>query len=110
MRRLNRHYRGIDRTTDVLAFAAREGPGPPSPLLGDVVVSVPRANRQAERFGASLDHEMTKLLVHGVLHLLGYDHEKGGAQADRMRRREDVILRSLYPLPRLVLTKGIHSK
>ena len=87
MQRLNRDYRRKDRTTDVLAFAQREGE--PNAvvahgLLGDVVISVPTAERQASERGHSLDHELCELLVHGILHLLGYDHERSPAEARRM--------------------------
>jgi len=77
MRRLNREYRGIDRPTDVLAFAQTEGEsGPPTTplLLGDVVVSVPTAMRQAHVHSRALLDELTTLLAHGLLHLFGYDH------------------------------------
>ena len=89
MRRLNRTFRQRDKTTDVLAFAMREGPGPPSPLLGDVVIS--------------LDHELAVLLIHGVLHLCGYDHERSAVEARRMVRRERAVLRGIAPVPRLLV-------
>lgn len=79
IRALNRRYRGIDRPTDVLAFAVRES-GPPAgggagcELLGDVVISVPTAERQARRRRRVLLDELTTLLAHGLLHLLGHDH------------------------------------
>lgn len=102
MRRLNRLYRRIDRPTDVLAFAMREAGGPKSPLLGDVVISLPTAARQSAKAGHSINREMAILLVHGVLHLLGYDHEQGPLEARRMRRKEQALLRSLMPLPKTV--------
>ena len=107
MRRLNRVYRKKDQTTDVLAFAMRESFTPhPSPLtpvmLGDVVISVPTATRQAEARGHSLAHEIATLLIHGVLHLCGYDHDRGEPEARRMRRKEQAVLRSVLPLPKLV--------
>lgn len=104
MRRLNRQYRGIDRSTDVLAFPMREAPGPKSPLLGDVVIALPTASRQAIAAKHSLDHEVATLLIHGVLHLAGYDHERGPREARRMKRKELAILRSLAPVPKLVRT------
>ena len=76
---LNQTYRGVDKPTDVLAFALREGEpvpsyqGEPEPL-GDVVLSVPTAKRQAERAARPLLDELTMLLAHGLLHLLGWDH------------------------------------
>jgi len=78
IRALNRDFRGKDRPTDVLAFAMREGEQMPSPgeieLLGDVVIAVPTARRQARRRRRSLLDELTMLLGHGLLHLIGYDH------------------------------------
>ena len=97
MRRLNRDYRGVDRTTDVLSFALNEGEEPdPQPLfLGDIVVSVERARVQAQEAGVTLEAEMARLLVHGALHLLGYDHERSTEEAAEMQRREEEILAAL---------------
>lgn len=101
MRRLNCQYRKKDRTTDVLAFAMRESASPVSALLGDVVISVPTAQRQAKEGGRSLSEELAWLLVHGVLHLCGYDHERSDAEARRMKRREQAVLRGLRPISTL---------
>ncbi len=103
MRRLNRDYRGKDRTTDVLAFASREAAGPASCMLGDVVIAVPTAMRQASALGHSLNEELARLLIHGLLHVVGYDHERGAADARRMRRKEQALWNALRPLPRLVV-------
>ena len=99
MHRLNAAYRGVDRPTDVLAFSMREGErgGPPSPLLGDVVISLDTAARQASDRGLALDEEVCRLLVHGVLHLLGYDHERSAAEARRMFRKQRRLLARLRP-------------
>lgn len=102
MRSLNRRYRGKDRTTDVLAFAMREAPHSSAHVLGDVVIAVPTAVRQAKEGQQSLDEELTVLLVHGILHLCGYDHERSEKEARRMHRRERMILRSLARLPKRV--------
>ena len=102
MRSLNRQYRGKDRTTDVLAFAMREAPHSSAGLLGDVVIAVPTAVRQAKEGQRSLNEELTVLLVHGILHLCGYDHERGEKEARRMHRRERMILRSIGSLPKRV--------
>ena len=102
MRGLNRHYRRRDRSTDVLAFPMREAVGPATPLLGDVVISLPTAVRQAAAGGWSVDQEVARLMVHGVLHLVGYDHERSGQEARRMRRRELVVVRALGTIPKLV--------
>ena len=97
MRRLNRDYRGVDRTTDVLAFALNEGeaPDPQPQFLGDIVISVERARDQAGGQGSDLEAEVARLLVHGALHLLGWDHERSAEEAEGMRRREEEILASL---------------
>ena len=79
MRALNRAYRGKDKPTNVLSFAALDGerPRPGMPwLLGDVVLSSGVIAREAKKQGKSLEHHLTHLAVHGVLHLLGYDHEQ----------------------------------
>jgi len=111
MRGLNRRYRGKDRATDVLAFSMRNNrlpyashltPGP----LGDVVIAVPTAARQAKQGRRSLDEELTVLLVHGILHLCGYDHEGNEKEARRMYRRERMILRSFARWPKLVRKAG----
>lgn len=123
MRRLNRVYRRKDRTTDVLAFpmrealtphALRQAQGRPSRLmpaiLGDVAISVPTALRQAREAGRSLDDELAVLLVHGVLHLCGYDHERNEKEAAHMHRRERAILQMIRPLPRLVTRRAAQRK
>jgi probable rRNA maturation factor len=88
MRKLNRTYRGKDRPTDVLAFSLREGEfsSLAGELLGDLVVSVPTARRQAADARRDLLDEVTLLLAHGLLHLLGYDHDTPAK--DRVMRRE----------------------
>ena len=103
MRRLNRTYRNKDRTTDVLAFAYREARTGVTFLLGDVVISIPAARRQAKAFSHSLDEEILRLLIHGVLHLVGYDHERSRQQARRMRRKETELFETFTPVPRLVI-------
>jgi rRNA maturation RNase YbeY len=95
---LNRRWRGRDRTTDVLSFAQREGPRPRlhPEILGDVVVCVPQARRQAGARGATLAGELRVLLVHGLLHLLGYEHEDRPAREQRrMWRRQEALVRLL---------------
>ncbi len=90
IRELNRRYRDLDRPTDVLSFPMDD----PS-LIGDVVISVERARSQAARYSVSLDREMARLLVHGILHLVGYDHVNGGRQAAKMRRKEEELLAAI---------------
>lgn len=97
---LNRAYRGKNRTTDVLAFSQLEGPGAPlhPGVLGDVVISVPTAKRQARARKHGLQHELTLLLVHGVLHLIGHEHEGAGrARAAAMRREQRRLVGILSP-------------
>lgn len=88
LRRLNRQFLGKDYPTDVLSFPSLEEEG----YLGDVAVSVDRAIEQAARFGHSAEAEIEILLLHGVLHLLGMDHERDGG---RMRRSESGWRRKL---------------
>ena len=109
MRRLNALYRGRDMTTDVLAFAMREAPGPRSTLLGDVVISVPRAVKQAAEQGHPVQHELAVLLIHGILHLLGYDHERGVPEASRMRRKERALLLAVMPIPAMSKPRAAES-
>ena len=85
MRGLNRRYRGMDRSTDVLAFAPDARPD--RSFLGDIVVSVPYAVRQARLRGESASREMDRLLVHGFLHLLGYDHETDNGEMEALEAR-----------------------
>ncbi len=96
VRELNRAYRAVDATTDVLSFAQREGeafarPEGAAPHLGDVVISLDTARRQAAEQGVSLQDETAHLLVHGILHLLGYDHERA-SDAAVMQAREEAVL------------------
>ncbi|MCL6446902.1 MAG: rRNA maturation RNase YbeY [Armatimonadetes bacterium] len=102
IRRLNRQYRGVDSPTDVLSFAMLEGEplaGKEEELiLGDVVVSLPAAQRQSAEYGHSLEREVAYLIVHGMLHLLGYDHQTA-EQKQVMRAREEAVLEKLN-LPR----------
>ncbi|HEB71413.1 MAG TPA: rRNA maturation RNase YbeY [Nitrospirae bacterium] len=97
MRQLNLDYRGVDRPTDVLAFSQTEGEfGDVAPdMLGDVVVSVDTALRQADQAGLALEEELDLLIIHGVLHLLGYDHEKGADEEKKMKGLENEVLSAL---------------
>jgi len=92
IRRLNREYRGRDAATDVLSFSVDlhgvfKGPSPPPRILGDVFISRETAKVQARERRHTLRRELGELLIHGVLHLLGYDHETE-RDARRMRRKE----------------------
>ena len=96
MATLNARYRGVEGPTDVLSFSLVEGDHAErrGDLLGDVVIGLETAGRQARRARRALDEEVLRLLVHGTLHLLGYDHEKG-ADARRMRAAERRVLRAV---------------
>ncbi len=111
VKRLNSEYRGLDQTTDVLAFSFEHGgeymggdftstppdgfdfvlPPKEEAWLGEVIVSYPQAVRQARQSGRDVTHELSALLVHGVLHLLGYDHAEPAEEA-AMRALESLIL------------------
>lgn len=89
---LNRRHRRKNKPTDVLAFALREGkPVPGSKALGDVVISLDTAQRQAEELNRTLWEEVTFLLAHGLLHLLGFDHQTD-AEERRMNARADMLM------------------
>jgi len=83
LRRLNRDFRGKDYPTDVLSFPAAS----PSQHLGDVAISLARARAQAREFGHSIEQEVQILMLHGVLHLLGLDHETDHGQMARTEKR-----------------------
>ena len=101
IRELNREHRGKDIETDVLSFPMGENgvydidPDTGAQVLGDIVISMPKAMEQAEAFGHSLRREVGFLTVHSMLHLLGYDHENGGMEAVRMREKEEGVLSEL---------------
>ncbi|MEE9240831.1 MAG: rRNA maturation RNase YbeY [bacterium] len=109
MRSLNRRFRKIDETTDVLSFPSgptgSDGPGNPDseksvpPLeldhIGDIVISIDEARRQAEEDAVALDVAIDRLLIHGVLHLHGFDHHTA-RDAARMRRKENRLLEKLH--------------
>lgn len=95
---LNREYRNVDRPTDVLSFPLGENGvydtnmDTGAKLLGDIVISVPKAMEQAELYNHTLQREIGFLTVHSMLHLLGYDHELGGMEEVRMREKEETVL------------------
>jgi probable rRNA maturation factor len=98
VRRLNREFRGKDKTTDVLSFPSGGGTLPDgSRPLGEIVISVPQAARQAAASGHALARELRVLLIHGYLHLLGYDHE---VDDGRMMRLQAKLARALLPARR----------
>ena len=101
IRELNRVYRNIDEPTDVLSFFMSPEDGEPTDTfiappdgirhLGEVIISLPQARKQAKKQRHPLEKELVALITHGVLHLLGYDHEKAG-EARKMKHRETEIL------------------
>lgn len=101
IRALNREFRGYDEATDVLSFSSGEPEAPGSPrYLGDIVISVETASRQARRRGTGLARELRLLTLHGFLHLLGYDHETDDGRMRRLEyrlRRRFGISRSRRP-------------
>ncbi len=98
---LNKLHRGIDKPTDVLSFPLAETPGAP---LGSIVISVDKINEAAEHYGHTPDEELALLFTHGLLHLLGYDHETDSGQ---MRAKEQQIIeRFALPKSLIVRTEG----
>lgn len=101
IRTLNKKFRGVDKVTDVLSFPLGENgiydinPETRAKLLGDIVISIPRAEQQARQYGHSFQREVGYLTVHSMLHLLGYDHIRGGIQAVHMREKEELALARL---------------
>ena len=92
MRRLQAAHRGQDKTTDVLSFAAAEGEGPdPGGELGDIFLSVPQIRRQAREWRVSAEEEFARMLIHGLLHLLGYDHIHKKEAAVMFARQEKYL-------------------
>lgn len=97
IRELNRDYRGIDSPTDVLAFAMhddQENKNLNPNILGDIVISLETAKRQAETAHHSCDREVVILTIHGILHLIGYDH-KTQEEANIMFKKQDDLLKSI---------------
>ena len=92
--RLNAEWRGKDKPTDVLSFPSDNGE-----ILGDVVISLPTLKRQAREYRVTPAAELLRLLIHGTLHLLGYDHEKvSKSEAERMRKKERELIEQLAPM------------
>ncbi|MCG3116151.1 MAG: rRNA maturation RNase YbeY [Candidatus Manganitrophus sp. SA1] len=94
----NRDYRKKDQPTDVLSFPMREGVGGElhPDFLGDVMISLERSAEEAILYGRSRREQLLILLIHGVLHLLGYDHERSPKEERRMQRRERLLFKRIY--------------
>ena len=105
MRILNRQHRGIDRTTDVLSFPQIAHSSQLSALslqqfvLGDIVINLHKAKKQAAEYGLTLDEELKKLLIHGLVHLLGYNHEKSRQHENKMEKKEKELLDAIGAVP-----------
>jgi probable rRNA maturation factor len=98
MRQLNTTFRGVSKTTDVLSFPQTTSHFslPTSQfLLGDIVINIPRAASQARESGTGFYKEVYRLLIHGILHLLGYEHEKSRHRARVMKKKEEELLKCL---------------
>lgn len=97
MHAMNKEYRGIDRTTDVLSFALEDNDTyvPVIRQLGDVFISIPKMQEQAKEYGHSEKRELSFLVCHGLLHLLGYDHTKGKEEEKIQFGLQDEILNDL---------------
>lgn len=106
IRELNKEYRGLDKVTDVLSFALTENDtdelvivfnnedwdeAPDTDLLGDIVISIPRALEQSKDYGHSVEREIGFLFVHGFLHLIGYDHQDEAAEQIMIAKQEHIL-------------------
>ena len=104
MRRLNRDHRGINLTTDVLSFPSAAEPGA-YPHLGDLVISLPVAEKMAKKMDVSRRREVQTLVIHGFLHLCGYDHEKDGGEMLALQSQLEREILEVDPLP-MALKRG----
>lgn len=104
MKRLNATHRGMDKTTDVLSFPANPEPGE-FPHLGDIVISLPVADKMAKKMGVSRRREVETLLIHGFLHLCGYDHETDSGEMMALQAELERTFLGEEPLP-MALKRG----
>lgn len=99
IRKINREYRSIDRPTDVISFANRDNPFPDIDAsqeeIGDIYISVEQAERQSHEYRTSLLDEMKRLIIHGILHLVGYDHERSDEDEEIMLQKEDDLRKNI---------------
>lgn len=100
MHELNREHRGVDKTTDVLSFPIADFPHAP---LGSIVINYELASQKALEFGHTCEEEITLLFIHGLLHLLGYDHEVDNGE---MREKEEALIHH-YHLPLSLIVRTI---
>jgi probable rRNA maturation factor len=100
IRKLNRQYLSKDRPTNVISFPQQEGEDITGPHLGDIVISVQTATAEAEKSGISFDERLLQLLVHGICHLCGYNHENVSSErVDQMEKKESELLEKLREKP-----------
>ena len=100
IRLLNKEFRSIDQPTDVLSFPQNQDEDPPIPgekILGDIAVSLDTAQTQANEHGLVLKEEIVLLLIHGILHLLGYDHEASEQEDQKMRSKTRELFKLAFP-------------
>ncbi len=100
IRELNQQFRNIDQPTDVLSFPQNADEDPPTPgeeILGDIAVSLDTAQAQAKEHGLTFEEEIILLLIHGILHLLGYDHEISEQEEEKMRNKTRELFNLTFP-------------
>ncbi len=108
MQQLNHQYRGLNQPTDVLSFSMREGDSiGQNSLLGDIIISVETAEKQAADYGNTLDEEIDELLFHGFLHLLGYDHDQ---DSESWNQAQKSLLDSVQKHKISYIPKGMELK
>ena len=100
IRQLNKKFRDYDKPTDVLSFPQKADEDPPIPgeiILGDIAISLDTAKFQAKEHGLKLKEEIILLLIHGILHLLGYDHEISEQEENKMRNKTRELFKEIFP-------------
>ena len=100
IRQLNKKFRDYDEATDVLSFPQNSDEDPPIPgemILGDIAISLDKAKIQAKEHGLKLKEELILLLIHGILHLLGYDHEISEQEEKKMRNKTRELFKEIFP-------------
>ena len=100
IRQLNKEFRNVDKATDVLSFPQNSDEGPVIPgdiILGDIAISLDKAKLQAKEHGLAFKEEIILLLIHGILHLLGYDHEISEQEEIKMRKKTRELFKEIFP-------------
>ena len=100
IRQLNKEFRNVDKATDVLSFPQNSDEGPVIPgeiILGDIAISLDKAKLQAKEHGLTFKEEIILLLIHGILHLLGYDHEISEQEEIKMRDKTRELFKEIFP-------------